>query len=182
MSDLSQIAYPALSQRYALDFIQIVDLIPDFIEANELDHNLLGLLDGVKISLSVVFNGVDFFSPSLLYLSVLRFRGLTLFEVVLDLFEIIIDILGVMKFFCSEISFEKCSFQSIAKLNLFVFDHGAHIVRAREVLIAVHCSVVFSSIQIIPFNTNPQLILGSRRFPRMQERSEISHDSCAIIE
>lgn len=56
MAQFTQIADPALSQRNTLYLIQVVNLGPDLIESYELDHDLLGLLYGVEIGLSIVFH------------------------------------------------------------------------------------------------------------------------------
>jgi hypothetical protein len=59
VANLAQIAYPALSQRNALDFIQVVDLCPYLVEADELNHDLLRFLDGIEIGVGIVLNLMD---------------------------------------------------------------------------------------------------------------------------
>jgi hypothetical protein len=81
MPNGSQVADPTLSQRYALYFVQIVDLGPDLVEAYKLDDDLFALLDGLEIGLSVVFYLMYLSGPYLLHsrISLLLIFTLTAF-------------------------------------------------------------------------------------------------------
>lgn len=87
--------------------------MPDFVEADKLDKNLLGLLDSVEVGLCIVLYLVDLFCDGFLQFSllVLLFAFiftlfLFLFDLILDLLQIVIDILRMMKFLRFKISFE----------------------------------------------------------------------------
>ena len=54
MPHRAQVAYPALCQRNALYFVEIVDFGPNLIKAYKLNDNLLALLYSLQIGLCVV--------------------------------------------------------------------------------------------------------------------------------
>lgn len=154
MPHLSEVTDAAFGQGDTLDLIQIVDFGPDLIKANELDHNFLGLLDGVEVCLRIILN-LMYLLNSLFALVILAILLISFLEFLFDLFQVIVDILGVMQLFCSEIPLEQGSFQPIAELYLLVFDHGALIGRTDEVLETIDSTIMFSPIGLVPLNANP---------------------------
>lgn len=134
--------------------VQIVDLGPDLIESNELDHNLFGLLDGVEVGLSIILNLMHLLNH-LLAFCILVVLVIAFFEFLFDLLQVIVDILGVMQLFCSEIPFEQSSFQPIPELDLLVFYHRALIGRTAEVLEVIHSAIMLSPVDLVPLNTDP---------------------------
>ena len=113
MTQWSKVTNPTLSQRNTLQFVKVIYFMPDLVEADKLDENLLGLLDSVEVGLCIVLYLVDLFCDCLLQFSllVLLFAVLFalfffLFDLILDLLQIVIDVLRMMKFLRFKISFE----------------------------------------------------------------------------
>lgn len=121
MAELTQIADPALSQRNTLYLIEVVNLGPDLIESNELDHDLLGLLYGVEVGFSIVFHLMNLLHHRLtLSISLLL---CLFFQLFLHLLEVVVKILCMVQLLSPEVPLEQSGFQPIAELYLFVFDH-----------------------------------------------------------
>lgn len=95
------------------------------------------------------------FLDHLFTLGILVVLLIAFLQFLLDLLQVIVDILGVMQLFCSEIPLKKGSFQSIPKLYLLVFDHGALIGRTLKVLEAIHSTIMLSPVGLVPLNTDP---------------------------
>jgi len=128
-----------------LYFIEIVDFVPDFIEAHKLDEDLLLLFDGIEISLCIILDLMDLFIDSFLNLG-LFLPFFFMLEVLFDLLDVVVDVLGMVEFLNSEVSFEQGNLQPIAKLYFLILDERALFVFTMEVAVAVDCTVVFSSI------------------------------------
>lgn len=159
MPHLPKITDATFRQGNTLDLIQIVDLGPDLIEPHELDHNFLGLLDGVEVCLSIILNLMHLlnhlFTLGIIVLLIAIVLPIPFLEFLLDQLQVIVDILGVMQLFCSEIPFEQGSFQSIPEFYLLVFDHGALVGRTGEVSEAIDSTIMLSPVGLVPLNTDP---------------------------
>lgn len=79
----------------------MIDLVPDLVEPNKLDEDLLGLLDSIEVSLGIILDLMDLLGDGFLNLgSFVLFLAdlILLFDLVLDLLQVIIDIFGVVQF------------------------------------------------------------------------------------
>lgn len=180
MTELTQIADPALGQGDALYLVQVVDLGPYFVEANELDHDLLGLLDGVEVRLGIVLHLMHLLhhrlAPRVPFL-------LRLFlQLLLHLLEVVVEILRVVQLLRPEVPLEQRSLQPVAELDLFVLDHRALVVRTGEVGVAVDRAVVLAAVGLVPLNADPQFILGVGGRALMLQGAEIPHNPTTVIE
>lgn len=158
-------------------FIEVVDFVPDFIEAHKLDEDLLLLFDGIEISLCIILDLMDLFIDSFLNLG-LFLPFFFMLEVLFDLLDVVVDVLGMVEFLNSEVSFEQGNLQPIAELYFLILDERALFVFTMEVVVAVDCTVVFSSIYFLPFHTYPQLSFAAGRFSLMDQGSEVSDGAC----
>lgn len=181
MPHLSEIADTAFCQGNTLNLIQVVDLGPDLIETHKFNHNFLRFLDGVEVCLGIILDLMHllnyFFTLGNLAILLTPFL-----EFLLDLLQIIVDILGVMQLFCSEIPLKQGSFQSIPKLYLLVFDHGALIGRTLEVLEAIDSTIMLSPVGLVPLNTDPKLVLAVSRKTLMLQLAKVPHNSTTVVE
>ena len=158
-------------------FVEVVDFVPDFIEAHKLDEDLLLLFDGIEISLCIILDLMDLFIDSFLNLG-LFLPFFFMLEVLFDLLDVVVDVLGMVEFLNSEVSFEEGNLQPIAELYFLILDERALFVFTMEVAVAVDCTVVFSSIDFLPFHTYPQLSFAAGRLSLMDQGSEVSDGAC----
>ena len=54
--------------------------------------------------------------------------------------------------------------------------------RTFEVLVTIHCTIMLSSVCLVPFNSNPGFIFWVCWFSLMNKRSKVSDDTCRIVE
>lgn len=183
MSGRSKVTNSALSEGNAVEFIEIVNFRPNFVESNELYHNSFRLFDSADIGLSIVLYFMLFFLYQL-YSFFLLYLLFTVSKVILVLFHALIDVFSVVKLLSSKIPFEERGFQSIPKLYLFVFDQRALLLCTNEVLEPVNCPIVFSPLFVIPLYSDPFLfsVRSICRLAFMLETSEISYSPNTVVE
>lgn len=98
------------------------------------------------------------------------------------LLQVIVNVLGVVQFLSSEIPLEEGSFESVAELDFFVFDHGAFAGGALEVLESIDSAVVLAPVLFVPLDADPQLVLAAGRHSLVLQFSKIPDYSCAVVE
>ena len=181
MTHWPEITYPALSKRYALQFVQIVNLRPNLIKTYKLNSYLLWFFNCIQKCLCIIFNFMNLLCHSFLNLLILYLLCFIL-QLFFDLFEILVNIFSMMKLLCFKVSLKQCRLQTISKLNLIVFNHWSLILGTLEVLKSTNSTIMLPPTEIIPFNTNPKLILTTNGLSSVLQVSEISNDTTAIIE
>ncbi len=79
-----------------------------------------------------------------------------------------------------EVSFEEGSLEPVAKLYLLILDHRTLERRALEVLESLDSTIVLASTDVLPFDTNPNLLIifGTLMF----ELAYISDDTGTVVE
>lgn len=110
------------------------------------------------------------------------FLFLLIFQLWLIGFQTFIDVFGVVEFFCFEIPPKQCCLKFVAKLYFFKLNQRALFIWTFEILESINSSIMFASVLIVPFQSDPQLSCWISRFPFMLELANILNCAWAIIE
>ena len=80
-----------------------------------------------------------------------------------------------------EVSFEQSGLEFVAELDLLVLDQWTLFLGAGEINKPINCSVMFSSLTLIPFYPYPQLVT-IRRLALVFQFTKIPYHSTIVVE